>query len=250
MWVCSVVVFAGCMGLLITATKEWKTQVRDERKFIEPQDLYFMEEASVATASASELTSDFVLLNKLTDSEFNSIYSNEGGTKAFNKVNGKTMMVANPGNILYITCQASSEYKAAIQYAFSKMSAVSSKIRVTASTKGCYSPNDCFNVACDRANNGANAWNSLCCNASAKVVESGITFNLYYMNSYSTSEKRLIAMHELGHTFGLKDQPANSDSCKKDITVMRYNYNKSNGYNVHTDYTRFDKANLTSVYGK
>ena len=71
--------------------------------------------------------------------DFETIYKNEGGTKAYMQNNNRMWKASNPRNIGYLVTQISGNYLIAAKYAFSRISAVSNGIFVYASTKGAYS---------------------------------------------------------------------------------------------------------------
>ncbi|MBO4697899.1 MAG: hypothetical protein J5643_11595 [Lachnospiraceae bacterium] len=179
------------------------------------------------------------------------LYLSEGGSNAYNFYGWRRFKASNPGGIGYGVTQVSGDYLTAAKYAFGKMSAVSSGINVYASSKGYYSPGDKYTVAAaNQGPVGYNAINNMNCTPSggyALVTESHILYNTYYMNSYTLDAKKMLAMHELGHTFGLRDIYASEQAYSRNMTVMKYDY--SSGYHVFLDYTDFDKMNLRYAYG-
>lgn len=240
--------------LLAGAVKEWKSwQVKRAEPAILADGNASPETLSITAMSvAGTSVSATSPVSRLTEAQYQSIYAAEGGTKAYGKIaTGNRKQAKNPGNISYIVCQVSGDYKTAAIYAFSKMTAVSSKIKVTASSKQYYSPSDNFNVAADYVSSGdganANAWNYHRWDANGKIYSSGITFNTRFMGGYTLSAKKMLAMHELGHTFGLKDFYSSSLAYVNDLTIMKYDYRS--GMTVFTDYQRFDKESLRAVYG-
>lgn len=59
------------------------------------------------------------------------------------------------------------------------------------------------------------AYNQYSYNKTTNVISKfSLNFNTYYMDQYSQTRKNQIAMHEWGHTFGLKDLYDDSNSDK------------------------------------
>lgn len=53
--------------------------------------------------------------------------------------------------------------------------------------------------------------------AASTIENRKIIFNTYYMDDYTTNQKRNVAIHELGHALGLAHRTGESSS------VMQYN---------------------------
>ncbi len=181
------------------------------------------------------------------------ICEKEGGNKAFITENGKPLTVQSPSGIVYSTSSISgnSQYVTAAKYACSQMTKVSYKISVT--TKPTYSASDKFSFSAmgasgleefkkDKSIIAINKY--LFRNSDKKIVQSSIIMNNDYFKNYSLSQTKSLLMHELGHTFGLKDFYEDSLAYKNNATVMQGKYVKT-----YSDYTNFDKANLRNMYG-
>ena len=91
---------------------------------------------------------------------------------------------------------------------------------------------------------GTNAYNHPVDYSGSRNIRNDIYFNTYYMGRYSYSEKRTLALHEMGHTLGLIDIP---DDKAKGYSVMYKSFNK--GYPTFSDYPEYDRNNITWFYG-
>jgi len=88
-----------------------------------------------------------------------------------------------------------------------------------------------------------NGYNTLSLTSTGQIVASSINLNSYYLQYYTLDGKKHIAVHEMGHTFGLKDQATAIEG----YTIMWYSY--SNGSSTFTNYQEFDLENIQWKYG-
>lgn len=173
------------------------------------------------------------------------VFKKEGGDNAYNKFGDVVLTLSNPQNVTYSVKNVSGDYLTAAKHACSEISKTSSGINIKTTT----SISKDFQFATAYQNKTANAVNKLSVNNStSKISSSTITFYRYYMDGYSLAAKKMIAMHEMGHTLGLKDFYQGSIVYDNDATVMKGVY--SPGYKIFTAYTEFDIANIQHKYGK
>lgn len=144
----------------------------------------------------------------------------------------------------YIHSSVTGNYKTAVNEAIPKADALTSA--VTVNSNGTSSSKFIIKVA-NLGSGGNVAQNVMSYYSSGKVISSTITFNSYYMSSYTYNQIRHVALHELGHTFGLK----NLDNSKYQEYSIMYTYAppKSSSY-IFSDYQEFDKDNIVWYYGK
>lgn len=239
------------VALLAGAVKKWKTW---QEEIVNPSLLVEEKESPetlsmVSMSVAGKSVSTKSPVSRLTEAQYQSLYAAEGGPKAYNYIGTKRLQAQNPGSICYSVSQLSGDYLTAAKNAFVKMTAVSSRINV--SYKPYYSPSDKFVAATNYVSDGnfaeLNAWNLFDANGAGKIYASRITFNTYQMDAYTLSVKKMLAMHELGHTFGLTDFYPSSSAYAYDATIMKAYY--VSGMTVFTDYQRFDKESLRAIYG-
>lgn len=173
------------------------------------------------------------------------VYKKEGMDNAYNKKGSVVLTLSNPKSVTYSVKNVSGDYLTAAKHACSEVSKTSTGINIKTAT----SSSGNFKFATAYQNGRANADNKYSYNTSTgKISSSTITFYSKYMNGYSLAAKKMIAMHEMGHTLGLKDFYKGSVVYDNDATVMKGVY--SPGNKVFTTYTEFDIANIQYKYGK
>jgi uncharacterized membrane protein len=173
------------------------------------------------------------------------VFKKEGGDNAYIKKGSVVLTLSNPKNVTYSVKNVSGDYLIAAKYACSEVSKTSSGINIKATT---YGSKD-FRFAVAKKNKSENAVNNFAyIPSTGKILSSTITFYSEYMDRYTLAAKKMIAMHEMGHTLGLKDFYKGSLAYDNDATVMKGIY--SLGYTVFTTYTEFDIANIQYKYGK
>ena len=92
---------------------------------------------------------------------------------------------------------------------------------------------------------GYNAYNDANKHTNSKglVEEANIHFNTNYMDSYSLDSKKTLAIHEMGHTLGLRDL---TDERVIGHSVMYKAF--GNGSPTFTDYPEYDRENIKWYY--
>ncbi|MBQ2718159.1 MAG: hypothetical protein IJF75_06140 [Clostridia bacterium] len=166
---------------------------------------------------------------------------NFGQDKAYMRTNSGVTIQLKDGKAVYnVGSDVTGDYLRISEYAVGKANNLSSRINV-------YIANNTrtgFKFTMHSDENGLNAINTYSTDANGNITSSTISYNRHYMDSYSYSGKQHIALHEMGHTLGLGDI---NDNRMEGNTVMFFSY--SNGSKDITDYTKFDKYNITWKYG-
>jgi hypothetical protein len=195
-------------------------------------------------------------------------FDNYGGDIAYMKTSdGIVIKNSNPASINYYIGDLSTKYRSAMIKASAEysISQLSTYIEVTTNTYNSNSSCKCTSstpppggscdnpIGCDTqvinlrgTTNETLATNSIFKyeNDNSKIVGSIIDFNLTLMWDLAQYEKNYIAIHELGHTFGLIDV---KDEIYKNKTVMFYSY--GNGVDPVNQLNKLDVANLLWGYG-
>jgi len=167
---------------------------------------------------------------------------NNNKLAVFNDKNGDGVVEKLNVTASYYIGNLTGEYKTAAEEAIKQANAISG---VTMDAKGTSSSDFKFEIY--TANNNINAQNAISRSAN-NIVGSTISFNTKYMSSLNLKQKTHIAIHEMGHTLGLKDlQNTDSKSEFQKYSVMYYSYGLFS--KTFDDYQAFDKQNLSEVYG-
>ena len=165
-----------------------------------------------------------------------------GQSNAYDKSLGIDFTLSGGVADYYLPITLPQEYIDISKYAAEKATATSSKITITYGSNSSSSFSFAVNYA---KGNGLNAKNDYTfMTLSAKITGSTITYNMAYMDGYDIQTKTHIALHEMGHTLGLGHI---TDSRMRTQTVM---YNIQDNTDNLTDYTDFDKYNITWKYGE
>lgn len=166
---------------------------------------------------------------------------NFGQDKAYMRTNSGVTIQLKDGKAAYnIGSDVTGQYLEISKYAIAKANSLSSRISLSITNDSKTS----FKFTTQSAENGFNAINYYVPDVNGNIIRSTISYNKYYMDGYSYSGKQHIALHEMGHTLGLVDI---QDNRMEGNTVMFFSY--TSGSKVITDYTKFDKYNITWKYG-
>ncbi len=164
-----------------------------------------------------------------------------GKDKAYNKSEHSVLLNAPDTFAYYIDSSVSGNYLTAVKYAISKANSLTGNVKVSTTTDS--GSNFVIKVA-NMGKNGMNAINEYYfLPDTGEIIESIITLNAYYMKNFSLDDIKHVALHEIGHTFGLIDL---KNSAVKPYSIMYY---RSSSYNF-VEYQEFDVANITWYYGE
>ena len=150
----------------------------------------------------------------------------------------------------YIDSSVTDEYLEAVEYALEKANELTDAVTITTTDD----PNSDFVIKVEDLGiyGGGAGVNELQAFASVRINNgtttvldvyfgtSTITLNSFHMNWYSLSYKKFVALHEIGHTFGLADLYDTSNPAK-DVSIMGASYK-------YDDYTEFDRLNIDWLY--
>lgn len=168
-----------------------------------------------------------------------------GQSKAYNKTDSNIDITVERGSInYYIPTTVKGDYKTISEYAIAKANTLTSTVNVgtSTSTKSNYKY---AIVSSSTTHPNANAYNSYSYNVNGEINKSTITYVTGKLDGESMDYKKHTALHEMGHTFGLGHIEADE---MRGYTVMISPHPSKKKYQT-TDYTEFDKYNITWKYG-
>jgi hypothetical protein len=132
------------------------------------------------------------------------------------------------------------EFKVAAQKAIQRANAING-----VNVNGNGNSDSSFTFTTYKTNDGANAVNTTG-RIGNNIRSSKISFNEYNM-TYSQAHKNHVAIHEMGHTLGLKDLKDPKSADFQNNSIMYYAHDDD--MTAFEDYKEFDKENLKYVYG-
>lgn len=168
------------------------------------------------------------------------VWENEGKSKAFLQTTSGIDLTLNNRSASYYINGLTGDYKTAAQWAVTKANTTSSQLTINTTTS---STSD-FLFATYSSSDGKNGLNTInYSTATGYISRSTIQLNTYYLSTYTLDGKKHIAVHEMGHTLGLRD--INTDVLSGH-TIMWYSYSGSTTFD---NYQRFDLENIKWKYG-
>ncbi len=180
-----------------------------------------------------------ILFVGCSDTQITTAVNNYGESNAYDQYSGQDIILGTNDVEYYLN--VSGEYETAAEYGISKANSVSSQVSfsVTSSSTTSFK----FYASTTLSNPAQNTLTR----SGSSIIASKIYFNSN--STYSIlplAVKKHIAMHELGHTFGLIDI---YDSRMEGYSIM-YGYMPLSGTYLFSDYQDFDKYNITWKYGE
>lgn len=182
-----------------------------------------------------------IFLIGCTTTQINTAIDTYGESNAYDQYNGIDLTLQNGTAYYYIGC--STDYLTAAQYGIAKVNSTSSQLTIgqtSLSTSNFKFTTETVNGTYDGRNV---AYYYL---STGYIYQSTIYFNTYRISVLPLEVKKYVAIHELGHTLGLKDI---EDSRMYSYTVM-YHETPTDIKYWFQDYQDFDKYNITWQYGE
>ncbi len=165
-----------------------------------------------------------------------------GQENAYNKTSTGAIRHAPSNVTYYLDSSVTGTYKTAATYAISEANKLTDSVNISLTAKS----NSDFVIAVEYNKNVSYAGYNITTASidTGLITSSTIVLNAYYMSSYNLSSKKHAILHEIGHTFGLKDL---ENSNAKKYSVMYYQYSSNATYTFVT-YQEFDKDNICWYY--
>ena len=183
-----------------------------------------------------------VVLSGCTAKERQKFFEAYGMDNAYNHTTSGVVRHAPKSISYYIDPSVTGNYRTAVEDAIKKANALTGKVTMTYNTNNAKS-----SYVIKVENVGSTGWSGL--NSSyanpttGEITQSTITLNSYYLKSYSANMLKEVILHEIGHTFGLRDLNETSDLVKYSVMYYQADYTY-----VYTQYQDFDKANIEWYY--
>lgn len=185
------------------------------------------------------------LLIGCTDKEKKQAIEKYGQAKAYNKTSTGNIIHLSGTISYYIPTSVTGDYRSISEYAIAKANTLTDAVVVnTASIEGTYKFAQTGTIP---TSPNANANNSYTFYTDTGVISgSTITYSTDHLNGKNYAYKKHTALHEMGHSFGLKHIEAD---VMRGYTVMISPHPNEEKYQV-ADYTEFDRYNIEWYYGK
>ena len=173
-----------------------------------------------------------------TDKQKKEMFNKYGKEKAYTTYNGQIRHATSKVSY-YLDPSVTGYYREAVLNAISEANKLTNAVSVSTTSNS----NSAFVIKVKNA--GKTGWVGVnVSNASSVITKSEITLNTYYLNNFSLNMIKEVAIHEIGHTFGLADLSA------KDLVKYSVMYMSADSTYIFTKYQEFDKANIDWYYNK